>query len=181
MDENIIFLICGETGSGKSSLADYMCDYYGMRQVISYTTRPQRNEDDTGHIFITLEEMEGFTDIVASTKIGDYYYFATKQQLLESNIYVIDYDGIKSLKQQNLEGIRFVTVYINLDRKTREERAVKNRGDDPMVFHDRSIAEYSQFMEMRRNGDFDYSICNKDFKKAAAVLTRIIATEIVGE
>lgn len=178
MTQKVVFLVCGETGCGKSSLVDYVCDYYGMKQVISYTTRPQRNEDDTGHIFISPEEAGQYDDIIASTRIGDYVYFATKQQLMESNFYIIDYEGIKSLRQHEFDDIRFVTIYINTDRKTREQRAVHGRGDDSMAFHDRSLAEYQQFMEMRRRADFDYSICNYDFKKAADILLRIVAVEL---
>lgn len=54
--------------------------------------------------------------ICAYTKIGQYEYFATLSQLKQCDLYIIDYDGIKSLKDKLKaiqEDIRLVTIYIH--------------------------------------------------------------------
>lgn len=174
----VVYLICGESGSGKSLLVQKMCDELGKKQLISYTTRPCRGEDDTGHIFITEDEVEQYEgEIIAFTEINGYVYFATKSQLQECDFYIIDYDGILYLRDMDLPDIRFVTIYINVDRDTRQYRAVEQRGDNLSSFSERSLSEHEQFVTMKRKADFDYSICNYNLDKAQLVLSMIMLAE----
>lgn len=176
--EKTVYLICGESGCGKSELVQKMCGELGFKQLISYTTRPCRGEDDIDHIFITEDDVAQYEDdIIARTEINGYTYFATKSQLYECDFYVIDYDGILFLREFDLPDIRFVTVYINVNRDTRQYRAVEIRGDDPAVFAERSLSEHEQFIMMKRKADFDYSICNYDLDKAQLVLGMIMLAE----
>ena len=48
-----LVIIIGRSGAGKTSVANAMRDAYGWTQIESYTTRPRRSEDETGHHFIT--------------------------------------------------------------------------------------------------------------------------------
>lgn len=190
-----IFLIVGQTASGKDSLVNTMCkiekpplqDVFGdfwwqgnYKQLISYATRPRRENEGDTHIFIQPNEVEQYKDqIVAYTKIGDYEYFATKDQLKECDFYIIDYLGIKNLRSQNLDDeFRFVTIYINTPDKVREERALKNRKDNAEAFYTRNLKESSQFDDMKRIADFDYAISNIDFDKAFAIFKHIVETEL---
>lgn len=190
-----IFLIVGQTASGKDSLVNAMCkiekqptqDVFGdfwwqgnYKQLISYATRPRRENEGDTHIFIQPNEVEQYKDqIVAYTKIGDYEYFATKDQLKECDFYIIDYLGIKNLRSQNLgDEFRFVTIYINTPDKVREERALKNRKDNAEAFYTRNLKESSQFDDMKRIADFDYAISNIDFDKAFAIFKHIVETEL---
>ena len=67
----------------------------GYKKLKSYTTRPKRvNEGDT-HVFIDESEVPKYVDqMVAHTKIGEYHYFATSEQLQENDIYIIDPNGV---------------------------------------------------------------------------------------
>jgi guanylate kinase len=49
-----IYLIVGRSGFGKDTVVDCLCERYGYKRIISYTTRPRRNEQDK-HIFVTIE------------------------------------------------------------------------------------------------------------------------------
>lgn len=189
-----IFLIVGQTASGKDSLVNGMCKHFKLpmtdifgqwnlrpyKQLISYATRPRRKNEGDTHIFIQPNEVEQYKDqIVAYTKIGDYEYFATKDQLKECDFYIIDYLGIKNLRSQNLgDEFRFVTIYINTPDKVREERALKNRKDNAEAFYTRNLKESSQFDDMKRIADFDYAISNIDFDKAFAIFKHIVETEL---
>lgn len=195
IDKKTIFLIVGQTASGKDSLVNAMCniekppkqDVFGdfwrqgnYKQLISYATRPRRENEGDTHIFIQPSEVEQYKDqIVAYTKIGDYEYFATKDQLKECDFYIIDYLGIKNLRSQNLnDEFRFVTIYINTPDKVREERALKGRKDNAEAFYTRNLKESSQFDDMKRIADFDYAISNIDFDKAFAIFKHIVETEL---
>ena len=52
-----IYLIVGKSGSGKTTLVNELRKY-GYTSVESYTTRPKRFKNETGHTFITEEEFD---------------------------------------------------------------------------------------------------------------------------
>ena len=174
--EHVLLLILGKSASGKDFLTNKLCERAGLNQLISYTTRPRRvNEGDT-HIFVTesdYEQMKSEGKIAAFTQIGDYKYWSTTNQLYTTDCYIIDYTGLKTLRELNLPGLRFVTVFINTPDSVREDRALNKRKDDKIAFRKRSLAEREQFREMQKNADFDYSISNIEWPKAYSVLRHI--------
>lgn len=173
-------LIVGESSSGKDSLAN-MLKHDGYKILKSYTTRPPRKNEVDTHIFIKPEEVEKYKkDIIAFTKIGDYSYFATKTQLLDSDIYIIDPNGVKYLKEK-CNGIRFITIFINVSEKERFNRALNIRKDNIDDIKKRFKAEKKQFDEFKLNADFDYSICNYDLTKSYKILKYIIEMESSNE
>lgn len=190
-----VFLIVGQTASGKDSLVNAMCttaiksltqDISGQytvepyKQLVSYTTRPRRENEGDTHIFISPDEVNKYKDdIIAYTKIGEYEYFATKQQLYECDFYIIDYLGIQTLKGHKLDDeFRFVTIYINTPYQIRKQRALSKRKDNIEAFTSRNQNESYQFSVMQQHSDFDYSINNIDFDKALQVLKHIVEIEI---
>ena len=175
-----IFLIVGESGSGKDTLVSLLCNECNYKQVLSYTTRPKRIGEGATHRFINPNEVEQYKDeIVAYTRIGEFEYFATKSQLKEADFYIIDYEGVKYMKNLNLDmsDIRFVTIFIHTPRHIREERVLTTRKDNVTTFYKRCFNEDIQFKEMLIKGDFDYSISNIDINKSYEIFKHIIETE----
>lgn len=178
--EHVLLLIVGKTASGKDSLANKLCERTGLKAITSYTTRPRRENEGETHIFTTEEEYEQMRlegRVAAYTQISGYHYWTTTDQLYENDIYVIDYLGIKTLRELNLPNIRFITVFVNTPDEVREERALNKRKDDKFVFRKRSLDEAAQFREMLKNADFDYSISNIELPKAYSVLRWISEVE----
>ena len=99
---NRILLLIGASGSGKSTVARYLCEQYGLRQIDSYTTRPPRYRGESGHIFITDEEFDQLQDFVGYTLYNGHRYGATAQQVEENDIYVIDPAGVEGLTPNSL-------------------------------------------------------------------------------
>lgn len=174
--EHVLLCLLGKTASGKDFLVNKLCERAGLKQLVSYTTRERRiNEGDT-HIFITDEQYQQLQDegqIAAFTQIGQYKYCCTIDQLYENDVYVIDYRGLKHLRELNLPELRLVTVFINVPDDVREYRALNQRKDDKVKFRARSFAEREQFREMMNNADFDYSVSNIEWPKAYSVLRHI--------
>ena len=105
-------LIIGRTASGKDTLADALRHAYGMTFVKSCTTRPRRTPDEDTHVFLTEQQAEPLVrDAVAYTRIGDYIYFTTAQQVMETEGYVIDPIGMRILCA-NMPNTRFVIAYV---------------------------------------------------------------------
>lgn len=178
--EHVLLCVLGKTASGKDFLTNKLCERTGLKQLISYTTRDRRvNEGDT-HIFATeedYEQMKSEGKIAAFTQIGAYKYWATTDQLYETDCYIIDYLGLKKLRELDLPGLRLVTIFINTPDDVREYRALEQRKDDKTKFRTRSFAEREQFREMQKNADFDYAISNIEWPKAYSVLRWIATVE----
>ena len=178
--EHTLLCVLGKTASGKDSLVNKLCERTGLRQVISYTTRPRRDNEGNTHIFVDESDYEQMYQdgvIAAFTQIGQYKYWTTIDQLENTDVYIIDYTGVQTLRELNLPNIRLVSVYINVPDGIREDRALNKRKDDKLKFRQRDIAERSQFRDMLKNADFDYSISNIDFAKAYSILRWISEVE----
>jgi guanylate kinase len=178
-NEHVIILLVGRTSSGKSSLIKKLCERTGLKQLISYTTRPRRNNNDNDHLFVTTEDYlqaKENGDIVAETEIAGNYYYATKEQLYKTDLYTIDPIGRECLLSMELPGIRSVTVYISCSDEERKLRAEK-RGDDRHTYRVRDFSERQQFRRFVADEQWDYSIKNNDFAKAYSCLRWISQLE----
>ena len=181
-DEHVLLCLIGRSASGKDTLANKLCEKAGLKQIISYTTRERRENEGDTHIFITNEQydaLEQSGQIAAFTKIGQYRYCCTIDQLYSNDVYVIDYDGINHLRKMNLPNLHLVTVFINVPDDIREERALNKRKDDRAQWRTRNLAERDQFRNMLRNADFDYAVSNYEWPKALSVLKWIATVENV--
>lgn len=151
----IRFLILGRSGSGKSSIA--------INPVISYTTRPQRDKNDNDHYFIKPSQINDYPDKIAYTQIGQYVYFATRQELSRALCYIIDYEGLNTLSAPEFE---FISVYIAVSPQKQIEH-LQNRGDSPEVIRKRLQAENRQFTELEQTQNWDYCIQNNTGPESA--------------
>lgn len=178
--EHVLLLIIGRTASGKDTLVNKLAERTGLKQLISYTTRPKRDNEGETHLFVSEEEYQAMLsngDVAVDTNIAGNYYWSTIQQLYEADLYIVDYIGYKKLKELKLPNIRLVSVFVNTPDKIREERALGKRKDDKFVFRKRSLDEAAQFRDMLKNADFDYAVSNIDFAKAYSVLRWISEIE----
>ena len=178
--EHTLLCVLGKTASGKDFLINKLCERTGTNQLISYTTRERRVNEGNTHIFVTeddYERMQSEGKIATFTQIGEYKYWSTIDQLYTSDCYIIDYIGLKRLRELDLPNLRLVTIFINAPDDVREHRAIVQRKDDKAKFRARSFAEREQFREMQKNADFDYAIPNIEWPKTYSVLKWIATVE----
>lgn len=154
----MMYLIVGRTGSGKDYFTQLLVNR-GLKQVLSYTTRPSRSEaDEKTHIFIKPEEAENYPDRVAYTKINDYEYFATREQVENADVYIIDPNGVNELIA-NMPDTIFHIIYITADddmnRKTHAVKRADDKIKEEQIFESRNNSEDEQFtaFEERIKGD----------------------------
>jgi len=162
-------LIVGRTGSGKDYLANRLCDR-GFTQVKSYTTRPKRTENEDTHIFITKDDAKKYKDRVAETVIDDVEYFATREQLKNNDIYVIDPNGLYTLLNKVTKE-KFVIIYVSALTQLRIDKAIERV--KKVLTYDEAIykitlrdkAENAQFKQ------FEYYMSKHTFIKDNGLLT----------
>jgi guanylate kinase len=178
--EHTLLIVMGRSGAGKDSLVDKVCEKANLKKLISYTTRPQRDDEGDTHIFVSEEDYEQMLadgQVAAYTEINGNKYWSTINQMLEADVYICDYTGLKILRELKIPGLRLVIVYIKADAKTREYRAINLRKDNTITFRQRCLSENNQFRELVKNEDFDYAITNNNFATAFSVLKWIVMAE----
>ena len=125
MNKKTIFLITGCSGSGKTTITEQLEQQYGLKSIQSYTTRQPRYDGETGHTFVSDEEFDKLTDMVAYTEFDSKRYCATAEQVENNDLYVIDPKGIdffmKSYKGNKIPKV----IFISSDLTTRYERMVR--------------------------------------------------------
>ncbi len=123
-----IVLIVGKSGSGKTAVANYLEKNYSLVQLSSYTTRNKRFNSEKGHLFVSKEEYFKIPNKIATTYFNGNYYCSTKEQVDNSDLYVVDFDGVFELLKK-YKGIRPIKIiYINAHWFKRFWRMIK-RGD----------------------------------------------------
>ena len=130
-----IYLILGESGSGKTTIVNELCKHYHFKQLESYTTRPPRYHGEEGHIFISPDSYETYDDLrrkypsrIAETMFDGHFYFATQEQLDVADFYVLDVAGLRILNERCFNPERIRVVRITAPAFTRFFRMLK-RGD----------------------------------------------------
>lgn len=178
---NNIFLIVGCSGSGKTTITEQLEMKYGLKSIQSYTTRPPRYDGETGHIFISNEEFDKLTDMVAYTEFAGNRYCATAEQVENNDLYVIDPNGIdyfiKSYKGKKTPKI----IFIDSDLTTRYDRMVKraeDKGDAFLTAVDKAlnrikndVVEFYDYTH--NNAHFDFRVRNNKNDNLNQVVDKI--------
>lgn len=124
-----LFLFVGKSASGKTTVAE-MLEKNGYSQIASYTTRAPRYDGEIGHTFVTDEEYDKLTDIMASTLYNGHRYCTTLEQVQKADLYVVDIPGVETLLQNYDKLNREVYVlYFSVDVYHRIHRMI-DRGDN---------------------------------------------------
>lgn len=152
MKEYIILLV-GKSGSGKTTLAKELHDIYGLRILPSYTERPKRQGEsvrDSGHIFVDKSEMDiilSTQEICAYTEFCGYRYCTTEEWVEQSDIYIIDIDGVRGF-YHNYKGSKIpIVVGLDVDEQSLLRR-MEARGDSSKDILKRLENDKNSFAEL---------------------------------
>lgn len=166
-----IVLLVGESAGGKSRLADEMSKY-GYCSMDSYTTRPRRFQGEGNHRYVTQEEFDAIRhDLVAYTVFDKHEYGATRQQVRDHHLYVIDPAGIAYFEKHIGRENMFI-IYVLASSKARYERMVEQRSvSGALTRIDHDDVAYSGFT------DYDMLLHNEiesEFPRNVRTLRRLL-------
>lgn len=163
-------LLVGETARGKDTVCRFLQNEYGLVPVCSYTDRPKREKEINGqeHMFLTKKEArhklrKNADSVIAFTKIGKYQYFAFRENLEQADIYIIDPNGIRYLRE-HCPDMETVVIYVTCKDSVAKTHAL-SRGDSMEAFQKRVEDESEQFSEFRKNQDYDILLYNNGTKE----------------
>lgn len=119
-----IIAIIGPSGSGKDTAARMLSDVTGIDVLVSYTTRPMRDDEQQGreHHFVS-ECNTPREKMLAYTEYGGYEYWTEYRQVNEKAIYVIDESGLLDMRRR-FPHIDIITIHIETTRFNRQMRGI---------------------------------------------------------
>lgn len=177
-----LFCIIGRTGSGKSTLVKKAANELRLKILKSYTTRSMRNGEsieNSDHAFISQNEVEKYRDdMVAYTERVNYCSFATKQQIMNSDFYIINPSGYKELlKSTEKMEVELVPILITTPLINIMARAQNSR--DPETWMANYLNENDEFTIFEHSNDAKYVIeNNRDIYYSYETLELIINQEL---
>lgn len=119
-----LFCILGASASGKTTLVKMLEKEFNMKQIPSYTTRSPRFEGEEGHTFVTEKEFKQLDNIVAYNYYLNNHYGVTASQIDDESygLYVVDFTGLRELKEKYKGKRPIYSIFIDCNTDTRRSR-----------------------------------------------------------
>ena len=162
----MIIILVGKTASGKTTVANELCKHHGYKRIITYTTRPMRENEvqDVDYHFISDEQ---FNKMVENNEFTEYKRYNTAhgvwsygsiitlEQEYSDDCYVIILtpQGLKDLSKKIS---RYIAFYLDIGFKSQLER-LKKRGDEEQQIIKRLKNDAKDFKNVV--DIIDYSFC----------------------
>lgn len=134
-DQHTLYCLVGKSGSGKSALAKKWAADKGLTLLRSKTTRPIRpgeTPETADHVFVDQAAADRERDQMAAyTKVCGFEYYATLDQIMQSDIYLIDPAGLIRLKRildDRKLPVRLVVILLEVTEEIRRQRLLIRDG-----------------------------------------------------
>jgi len=157
-----LLLLCGKSCSGKTTIAKEL-KKLGLKEAVSYTTRPPRNGeiDGVSYHFITKEEFlekkeQGFFAETTSYNVANgetWYYGSATEDLTDDKVAIVNPEGLRQIKR--IKSLNPIAFYIMADEETIWNR-LRQRGDDAVEARRRLNADDIDFSDVDKDVDFSF-------------------------
>ena len=123
--------------------------------------------NEIGHTFVSDNEFSNLKDICAYGEFGGYKYCATKEQIDNSDLYVIDAQGVEYFKKYYHGKRKPVVVYISVSPIKRFIRLMRRDGIRKGL--KRWAQDISHFKGVKKVADCEIKIKSKDKNSTYAI------------
>jgi guanylate kinase len=183
-DKGILFVLSAPSGAGKTSISrELLARQTGLRQSVSFTTRPMRSGEQEGvdYHFVTSTQFE---QMVAEGAFAEWAEVhgnrygtarATLQRAAEEGRDVlldIDVQGAAQLRSSGLAGV-FIFILPPAMAELRQRLAGRNTDSAEIIERRMQNA----VNEIREAVHFDYIVVNDDLARAVATVEAIMIAE----
>lgn len=186
----MLIVICGKSGSGKTTTAKEM-EKYGFKKLVTDTSRPMRPGEVNGvdynfrsdQEFLDLMRKGRYAETVSyDTVYGTWRYGSLKEFYegsKEDQVIVLNPIGLKQVINTVKEG-NYKSVYLDINEDLILKR-LKLRGDNAKEVARRLEADRIDFKDIEEYTDFQVKVEEKDTVEeiAKTILRRIKKEEII--
>ena len=158
-----MLLLCGKSCAGKDTIQKELVRM-GMKAVVSYTTRPPRDNEIDGveYHFITKEEFfeKENQDFFAETTSYDvatgerWYYGSALKDLTNDKVIIVNPYGLKQIRK--IKSLNPIAFYITASEETIWNR-LRQRGDNSAEARRRLNEDDKDFSDIEKYVDFSFS------------------------
>ncbi|MFA5235607.1 MAG: guanylate kinase [Bacilli bacterium] len=126
-----MIILVGASASGKTEVAKLLFRKYGIKKVITHTTRPMREGErlDVDYHFVTVDEFTRLKEhnaFVETTFYNGNHYGTSRKEIGDDKALIVDPNGLKSFLA--LHDAHIVTFFMQASETTRLNRMIY-RGD----------------------------------------------------
>ncbi|MCR8643195.1 guanylate kinase [Paenibacillus sp. N1-5-1-14] len=171
-DDEILFVFTGPHGAGRKTVAEMSGATLGVKQVLSYTTRPPRPTEVEGQDYRFISPVEFFNaqskgEFLEVMQTDSHFYGVKSQDVANmlhdrgSAFLILNAEGATKLK--DLYGDKLVRIMIYVDRKTLVQRMKENGESDADIerynsHYDSSVAYRSECEHSFENVDLAHTV-----------------------
>lgn len=154
-----MIILTGPSASGKTDTCKYLQSHYGIRKVITHTTRPMRvnEKQDVDYHFVTdevFDQMVKNGEFIEHIHFNGHQYGTSKKEVRIDKCMAVELQGAKTYT--SFHDPKIVLFFLALDEDTCRQRML-SRGDDPEKVASRIKNDEAAFVltpEMKKSIDF---------------------------
>lgn len=170
-----MIILTGASASGKTATCLYLQEHYGVKKVVTHTTRPMRTGEvnDVDYHFVSkekFEQMKENNEFIETVTFNGNFYGTSKVEVKLDKCCALEFNGAKTY--HSLHDPHIVIFYMKANESLRLSR-MQSRGDDPEKIKSRIENDHAAFeMDDSINQIIDYTIDTEkyDIAKAADLI-----------
>jgi len=156
-----MLILIGPSASGKTEVAKLLISKFGLKKLVTYTTRPIRQSETDGvdYHFLSAEsflKLKDAGEFVETTCYNGNYYGSRKCDVCDDKVVVLEANGLNAFLKQMPKKI--VSVYLETPKAIRKQRMI-DRGDDPRDI-ERRLASDDVLFDKSRFERIDFTVEN---------------------
>lgn len=150
-----MIVLIGESASGKSTIETELTKK-GLHKIVSYTTRPirQNEKDGVDYHYITKDKFETLLSenfFAEHTQYNGWCYGIAQEDCVNDSVVVIEPYGLRQLKRK--DNLNIISFYIKVSEKERLIR-IAQRDNNTMEIFRRVISDQGLFQGIEDEVDY---------------------------
>jgi len=157
-------VLIGKSGVGKDFVLDILKRDYGFTPIVSYTTRPMRDNEIDGinYHFVNQKKFQQLASLgFFAEKIQNYgcenWYGVAKEDCLNNSIVIVEKEGLKQLK--TIDQLEITSICLYNSPIVRGFRMLK-RGDSLSSVLERLYKDKNKFKNVENDSIIKFKVRN---------------------